>query len=1377
MMSSFNHPALEILSELMNTVLNSDKKEKALTADPAGLCPYKTSATTDDLNGCAREGMAGSVAVTSAPPPSTAGKTESNPTATNEHVEKETQPTIIDVDLEASLSPPPNPPILKFNPKPMTTITILDDEEEETNQAMTTKTPPNRPVKSAPKQPITENLSVDDDDEIQIVSTAIVQPPRTSIAIDVDEDEVSTVQDNVNRNRVDIPSSSGPASIHPSTCTNHSNPQMQQSHTQQDSTAQSSLEIIECTPVASNHNSQPRSNRIERKSTSCVLCDVRVRDRQPFSRCKHILCDNCLLRAVAQPENSQQKIAQPESKPEHSKTSPAQSSGAAVSSKPSFSSSLLRNMPVCPVVRCGAPLTHAEVYQALVPAGADEAFVPALRNFNEWMQNTPNSVYGPGHVQFPPFEPGPSQSSMTADSNGDSEPEQFLLEDDLLLAYSPLWVWDDEYTCPSSSTKGGWMCLACGEYEPVKPSTTIAPSTSKVSPDSVEPASQEDSISPQGSVTPDEADSTVPDPPLHTHCAYARGLGIVETMKGLAEAREGNYGKKPKRRSQRKTSTTSTMRTRKRYRSATTISNAKRRKTSQTESSAAGGFAKGTGYAGRSGSEWKGTSSKLLAEKAKIDQAVTHWLLRVRCFLIMSKDAPLSSWPGFMRGLLRQRSIVSHLSAILINESIMDIQERFPVYLAALRVVHAICDIPCLRLLATEPPDADEKTDANSQDGTTKFDDNTSGELKNNAGDAESKVHDNDIKMNGENSSNGASSKTIAELVESISKQAALLSSGAGPEALPKSTEVLIKQIRRCIRLINRHKLLAIVRKRNGIPEKPVDLDAEDEPGQNMDKGKEETDIDGGNGSVNEGKMDSEDKPNTTEQADEFESDKRLYLKEMKNFQFETVPGLAKTNCFYEEAMKMQATSVPTGKRQRRIAGEVASLFSSLPLSWSSTILLRADEDRYDFLRAVIFGPEETPYDSGAFVFDIWLPMEYPTVPPKFRLLTTGAGRVRFNPNLYNNGKVCLSLLGTWSGPSWTSASTILQVLVSIQSLILVPDPYFNEPGYERQMGTVTGQQQSARYNERVRKDCAFYAIQYNIRGVTSDVQKGILTHFRLKRRYIKKILRDWFPIAMKELDEMDRKGINPLASDPNNTSDGSTDASKNKKPVSFQDQLKGNVLPPPHVKSGANVIPDPDGSAGPSAMNIKALSTTHPVHAQIPFGIGHAFNPASIIPGVINPHMIAPQHGSVSQTTSKTVSSLNHPNGVAAQGTKSTTQLPSMAMLTQSLSPHASSSASTVPANPNATSTPATATNITPNAAEFLMSVNPNLSPADVAQIWPPASSSAGPTSATPSPAMLFNVAQQQLLSFVIKPGRNFRSYSIPAANLKTILNDLDKL
>lgn len=40
-----------------------------------------------------------------------------------------------------------------------------------------------------------------------------------------------------------------------------------------------------------------------------------------------------------------------------------------------------------------------------------------------------------------------------------------------------------------------------------------------------------------------------------------------------------------------------------------------------------------------------------------------------------------------------------------------------------------------------------------------------------------------------------------------------------------------------------------------------------------------------------------------------------------------------------------------------------------------------------------------------------------------------------------------------------------VQVLVSIQSLILVPEPYFNEPGYEQEIGTEAGDKHSAEYN------------------------------------------------------------------------------------------------------------------------------------------------------------------------------------------------------------------------------------------------------------------------------------------------------------------------
>ena len=113
------------------------------------------------------------------------------------------------------------------------------------------------------------------------------------------------------------------------------------------------------------------------------------------------------------------------------------------------------------------------------------------------------------------------------------------------------------------------------------------------------------------------------------------------------------------------------------------------------------------------------------------------------------------------------------------------------------------------------------------------------------------------------------------------------------------------------------------------------------------------------------------------------------------------------------------ATSAATGglskQRMLRIAKEISSLVSNLPVEYGSCVFVRCDESRYDILKALITGPENTPYQNGCFEFDILLPVNYPESPPLVKLVTTGGGSVRFNPNLYNDGKVCLSLLGTCS--------------------------------------------------------------------------------------------------------------------------------------------------------------------------------------------------------------------------------------------------------------------------------------------------------------------------------------------------------------------------
>lgn len=86
------------------------------------------------------------------------------------------------------------------------------------------------------------------------------------------------------------------------------------------------------------------------------------------------------------------------------------------------------------------------------------------------------------------------------------------------------------------------------------------------------------------------------------------------------------------------------------------------------------------------------------------------------------------------------------------------------------------------------------------------------------------------------------------------------------------------------------------------------------------------------------------------------------------------------------------------------------------------------------------------------------------------QLVNYRSGGLRLNPNLYACGKVCLSLLNTWSGSGcerWSpSNSTMLQVLVSVQALVLNAKPYFNEPGYAMHANTPHGEKSSLTYNE-----------------------------------------------------------------------------------------------------------------------------------------------------------------------------------------------------------------------------------------------------------------------------------------------------------------------
>jgi hypothetical protein len=128
--------------------------------------------------------------------------------------------------------------------------------------------------------------------------------------------------------------------------------------------------------------------------------------------------------------------------------------------------------------------------------------------------------------------------------------------------------------------------------------------------------------------------------------------------------------------------------------------------------------------------------------------------------------------------------------------------------------------------------------------------------------------------------------------------------------------------------------------------------------------------------------------------------------------------------------------------------------------------------------------------------------------------MTTGGGTTRFNPNLYANGKVCLSLLGTWRGQStenWDpKISTLLQVLISIQSIIMSDLVYYNEPSCESEMGTASGEAKNEAYSNIVRYANIKFAMIEQIRKPSKGFEEVIKRHFYLKKEQILKEVKGW---------------------------------------------------------------------------------------------------------------------------------------------------------------------------------------------------------------------------------------------------------------------------
>mmetsp|Transcript_476 Transcript_476/g.628 ORF Transcript_476/g.628 Transcript_476/m.628 type:complete len:433 (-) Transcript_476:171-1469(-) len=273
-------------------------------------------------------------------------------------------------------------------------------------------------------------------------------------------------------------------------------------------------------------------------------------------------------------------------------------------------------------------------------------------------------------------------------------------------------------------------------------------------------------------------------------------------------------------------------------------------------------------------------------------------------------------------------------------------------------------------------------------------------------------------------------------------------------------------------------------------------------------------------------------KQTTIDRANACESiwDEYITAIEDVDGQFQPMENLAAVSHYKEKA----EGSEPTPEMMKRLMRELQrELPKDLVVSSRASMFVRFDEEEPRFLRAVLIGVEDTPYANGVFLFDVFVPADYPNTNCLVKHITPGASVVYgdhtpggFSPNLHRDtGKVCLSLLGTWDGPGWNPEnSNIYQVLSSILWMILGAEhPYYMEPGFGGWEGTAPTsdfEKEAIDYEEEIRYSTAKIAILDVLRNPFQGFEDAIKAHFRMKRKLIISTIQSWIDKGSDSLKE-----------------------------------------------------------------------------------------------------------------------------------------------------------------------------------------------------------------------------------------------------------------
>lgn len=131
----------------------------------------------------------------------------------------------------------------------------------------------------------------------------------------------------------------------------------------------------------------------------------------------------------------------------------------------------------------------------------------------------------------------------------------------------------------------------------------------------------------------------------------------------------------------------------------------------------------------------------------------------------------------------------------------------------------------------------------------------------------------------------------------------------------------------------------------------------------------------------------------------------------------------------------------------RAFQRNITKSLRSLQNLTESGIYHYTDGDNLNRHYLMIFGHKDSPYSFVPYFFQVDLPDSYPFDNPKCKFICPA--NIRLHPNLYVNGKVCLSILNTWSGPKWTPIMDLSTLALNLQSLISCDEPLRCEPSFE----------------------------------------------------------------------------------------------------------------------------------------------------------------------------------------------------------------------------------------------------------------------------------------------------------------------------------------